>query len=175
MCSSGLLLVNATLATLDAAIDDPPALSALLAAELAEGWVGFPEALPRLRRALALRPDSEWATVFFVLEEPRVLVGMGGYKDEPTAEGVVEIGYAIAPAYRGRGLATQAARALVERAFADREVAAVDAHTLGFPSASTRVLEKIGFERIAEASSSEHGPLWHWRIAAHARGRMLDS
>jgi ribosomal-protein-alanine N-acetyltransferase len=160
-----LRLLDGTFELLDAAIEDNARLERLLEATVADGWAGFPEALPGLRNAY--RPGelgSLWGAILFVLDRPRTLVGLGGYKGGPSAEGVVEIGYAIAPAFRGRGLATSAARQLVRRAFEDSGVRAVDAHTLGHPNPSTRVLERLGFERIGERDDPEDGPIWHWRI-----------
>jgi [ribosomal protein S5]-alanine N-acetyltransferase len=100
----------------------------------------------------------------FVLDEPRTLVGLGGYKGVPSSESVVEIRYAIAPAFRGRGLATVAVQRMAARGFADPRVRFIDAHTLAYPNASTRVLEKCGFEMIGEREDPEDGPLWHWRL-----------
>jgi RimJ/RimL family protein N-acetyltransferase len=59
-----------------------------------------------------------------------VIIGFCGYKGPPTEEGVVEIAYGLAPAYRGRGYATEAAKEIVERAFAVGAVRKVLAHTL---------------------------------------------
>jgi [ribosomal protein S5]-alanine N-acetyltransferase len=160
-----LVLKNATLELLDAAIADAAQLARLLDAEVAEGWAGFPEALPRLRDILAADPAaSEWGTVLFLLESPRTLVGMGGYKGPPSDQGRVEIGYAIAPSQQRRGLATAAARALVTRAFADARVHAVTAQTLGQPNASTRVLERLGFRRSDETVHPEVAPLWTFSV-----------
>lgn len=156
-------LVDATLRLLDAAMTDAQELAAQLDAELADNWEGFPEVLPLLRAELKRDPSTRWATTLFMLREPRTLVGMGGYKGPPR-DGVVEIGYAIAPAFQQRGFATEAARALVARAFADAAVKAVDAHTLGEDNASTRVLRKVGMQHIGETVDTEHGTIWHWRI-----------
>jgi RimJ/RimL family protein N-acetyltransferase len=160
-----LSLLDATVSLLDSAIRAPHSLTTLLHAEIASGWEGFPEALPILRDACAAAPESQWGTVLFVLNTPRTLVGMGGYKGAPSVDGLVEIGYAIAPAHQRRGLATEAARALVERAFMDSSVAAVEAQTLAEHNASSRVLEKLGMKRIGELYDAENGALWHWRLA----------
>jgi len=160
-----LILVQATYELIDAAIDDPVRLGQLLRAEVADDWPGFPESLSGLRNAYSAGRDGyAWGTVLFVLEEPRTLVGMGGYKGDPTPEGVVEIGYAIAPAFQGRGLATEGAGQLIRQAFADPRVRAVDAHTLAAANPSTRVLEKLGLQRIAEKHDPDDGPIWQWRI-----------
>jgi RimJ/RimL family protein N-acetyltransferase len=158
-----LLLVDMTSDLLDAAVRDPGGLARGLGATVADGWAGFPEALPALRDAHGPAP-LRWGGSFFVLSSPRTLVGMGGFKGPPTADGIVEIGYAIAPAFQGRGLASDAARQMIRRAFADPCVRAVDAHTLAQASASTGVLEKVGFRRIGEAVDPDAGSVWHWRL-----------
>jgi len=171
--SARLLLVNATLELLDAAVEDATRLGELLGASLADDWAGFPQVLPRLRELHAENPHTSWGTVLFLLATPRTLVGMGGYKGEPSLEGLVEIGYAVAPAFRGRGLATEAARALVARAFADPRVQAVTAHTLAEKNPSTGVLEKAGFRRVGEQHDPDVGALWRWQLdrAAGLQGR----
>ena len=72
------------------------------------------------------------------------LVGVGGYLGPPSA-GRVEIGYSIAPEFRGRGYATEVARMLVERAFAIDGIDVVIAHTTRANPASIAVLTKCGF------------------------------
>lgn len=157
-----LEIVDATLPLLDAAMADHATLAAKLNAAIAPGWEGFPEAMPMLREARAVDPQCPWRSKLFVLASPRTLVGLGGFKGPPV-DGVVEIGYAIAPEYQGRGLATEAARGLIAIALSDIRVTAVDASTLGHPNASTRVLQKVGMQRMAERES-EHGKIWQWRV-----------
>jgi nitronate monooxygenase len=159
----GLLSVTAEM--IDGAIADSSRLSRLLNAAIAPNWVAFPESLPYVKNKLA--EDSgweEWGTVFFVLQEPRTLIGMGGFMGAPSPDGTVEIGYSIAPDFRGRGLATAAARQLILRAFASSRVRAVDAHTRPERNASTRVLEKVGMRLLGETSDPKDGLLWHWRL-----------
>jgi len=154
---------------LAAAIDDPPALAARLGAAVPEGLVEdeFRASFRLAREELLRRPETlGWGTALFLLEEPRAICGMGGYKGPPDEGGVVEIGYSIAPSLRGRGLATEAAGELVRMAFADPRVRWVRAHTLAEPNASTRVLEKLGFRKIGElVDPAEHpDPIWCWRL-----------
>lgn len=74
-----------------------------------DGWAGFPEALPVLCASYAKHPNGHtWGSLFFVEPHARVLVGLGGFKGPPSSDAVVEIGYAIAPAFQGLGLATDA-------------------------------------------------------------------
>ena len=164
MTSPRLNLVDGTLALLTAAVADANALERLLGAAIAEDWAGFPEALPVLCSSYRTNPEGHrWGSLFFVEPTARMLVGFGGFKGPPSSEAVVEVGYAIAPAFRGRGLATDAVTQMVQRAFADATVRAVDAHTLGHINPSTRVLEKSGFQRIAEFDDPDDGLVWQWR------------
>jgi ribosomal-protein-alanine N-acetyltransferase len=157
-------LVTPDLAVLDAALDGAAALAAAVGADVAEGWEVFPGSLRRVRDAVAADPASaRWGTRLFVLGEPRTLVGWGGFKGVPRA-GAVELGYAIAPAWEGRGIATAAVRGLVREAFSAPGVRTVLAHTLAAPNGSVRVLEKTGFVRDGEHTDEGAGPVWRWRL-----------
>jgi RimJ/RimL family protein N-acetyltransferase len=170
MSPSRLKLVDGTLALLSAALEGRNALEGLLGVSVAEGWEGFPDALPILRASYEEKPEGHmWGSLFFIELEGPTLVGFGGFKGSPSPGGVVEIGYAIAPAFRGKGLATEAVAQMVHRAFADVAVRAVDAHTLGQGNPSTRVLQKTGFRKIAEIEDPEDGPIWQWRLERPAR------
>ena len=159
-----LNLVDGNLELLTAAVAGGGALEALLGVSIADGWEGFPEALPALCASYSENPEGHtWGSLFFVEPRARKLVGFGGFKGPPSSDGVVEIGYAIAPAFRGQGLATDAVAQMVQRAFEDPIVRAVDAHTLGHANPSTRVLEKSGFRKIGEVNDPDDGVVWHWR------------
>ena len=75
----------------------------------------------------------------------------------------MELGYEIADARAGRGLATAAARAMVDEAFADDSVTAVIARTLAERNASNRVLGKAGFEFDGEAQEDGE-TVWRFRL-----------
>ena len=135
---------------------------------MAEDWARFPEALLPTRDALAASPDGmRWGTRLFLAREPRTLVGWGGFKGPPSG-GAVELGYAIAPDWEGRGLATAATRAMLAEAFAEPQVDSAIAHTLAEPGPSTRVLEKAGFTREAEVADPDAGAAWRFRITREA-------
>lgn len=89
-------------------------------------------------------------------------VGQCGFKGPPGKDGVVEIAYGMAPEHQGKGYATEAAAALTDYAFRQREVRAVRAHTLPEINASTRVLTKSGFRRVGEVIDPEDGLVWRW-------------
>jgi len=67
---------------------------------------------------------------------------------EPTGE--LELGYVLKPHYWGQGLATEAARAIAEWAFANTRVAHIIAFTDPQNFGSQRVLERIGMKRLAD-------------------------
>ena len=167
--------MTCNLALLDAAIDDRAALERSLDCAVADGWFVFPASLQRSRDVLAVDPASaRWGPRLFVVDAPRTLVGWGGFKGPPDCNGAVEIGYAIAPAWEGRGVATAAAGALVAEAWATPEVRAVQAHTLPGPAgaSSVRVLEKLGFTRDGENLDGDVGVVWRFRLDRPS-GRLI--
>jgi RimJ/RimL family protein N-acetyltransferase len=151
------------------ATEDPVALAVRVGASVADGLIDdeFRGSFRFARDELLRRPEIfGWWTALLVLDAPRTICGMGGFRGPPDAEGMVEIGYSVAPSLRGRGLATAAARELLQIAFADARVQWVQAHTLAQSNASTRVLEKLGFRKIGElVDPAEHpDPIWRWRL-----------
>ena len=93
---------------------------------------------------------------FLVLRVPpateRILIGTGGYKGPPSADGSVEAGYGIAGEYRLRGFASEALEGLVGRAFAHPAVTRVIAETLPELVGSIAVLRKCSFTFIGDGS-----------------------
>ena len=84
--------------------------------------------LARLKNAATADP---WKDGFAVVHAAdNIIIGMSSFTDPPSADAVVEIAYGIAPAYRSRGFASAAARALIEYAFASGQVHTIRAHTL---------------------------------------------
>lgn len=149
------------------------ALGESLGVRIAENWLAFPEAMRFGHEYLQQQPQIfGWWMYFFVHKTENCLIGNGGFKGLPN-DGTVEIGYAVAPNFQNQGLAAEAARGLIDFAFADRRVSAVEAHTLAERNASTRVLEKLGMRKIAEKHDEEDGDIWQWRIerADYQNGR----
>jgi ribosomal-protein-alanine N-acetyltransferase len=117
------------------------------------------------------RDPDPWRFGFAVIhEEARSVIGMASFKGPPDSEGSVEVAYAIAPAFEGRGYATRAARALVDFAFGSASVERVRAHTLPTPNASTRVLAKCGFEHVGDVVDPSDGPVWRWELSRASMG-----
>ncbi len=62
----------------------------------------------------------------------------------------IEVGYRYHRSAWGRGIATEAARPLVQRALADPATAALVGCAMAGNAGSIRVLEKLGLERVGE-------------------------
>ena len=116
------------------------------------------------RALVNMQAVPDWAGVLstrlYVLDRERV-VGSGGVKAPPLADGEVEIGYGVAPAWQGRGFATQAARLLTDEALA-QGASKVSAFTTPQNTASWRLLQRIGYVRDGETIDPDDGLVWRW-------------
>ena len=102
---------------------------------------------------------DHWAIAF----EDSAVGGCGIAQDSAQFRCNVEIGYWLAQAWGGHGIATRVARALTEQAFTNPEITRVYAPVHADNLASMRVLEKCGFVR--------EGVL---RKSAIKAGRVID-
>ena len=161
-----------TVADYEAAQVGDDALAAHLGVPIAAGWLDFPEALTYwidlIRADPALIP---WAMYGYFDRSSGGLLGGGGFKGRPAEPtGTVEIGYGLAPAARGRGLATEAAAALVAWAYAQPGVGLVLTHTLPTETASTAVLRRAGFAHTGEEMDPDDGLVWRRECPRPASG-----
>ena len=148
-----LTLIPATREHLAAELEDRFALSRLLAAAVPGSWPPplYDEDATRWALASLERDESsrDWGFYYLLLNDragkPETLIGAGGFKGRPDANGLVEIGYSILPEHQRRGYATEAVNAWVEFAFTNSDVKGVVAQTLPSLQASIRVAEKAGF------------------------------
>jgi RimJ/RimL family protein N-acetyltransferase len=87
----------------------------------------------------------------------------------------MEFGYWLAEPFWGRGLATEAVRALVGHIFAAYPVERVQAHYIEGNTASGRVLEKIGlrFEGIRRRALLHRERFWDLHCYAAVRGERV--
>lgn len=97
-----------------------------------------------------------WFTAWKICrkEEPDTVIGDLGFKG-PQKNGAVELGYGIEDAWQGKGYATEAAKAMIDWAFSQKDVITVEAETAPENTKSQRVLEKLGFKFCREG---EEGP-----------------
>lgn len=142
-------------------------LGRTLGAEVPADWPGpdLEEILPFLDDAQSARPErGHWITILMHTAD-RVLIGSAGFKDVPDEFGAVEIGYGLIAAYRGQGYATEAARALIDWAFARPAVRRATAECLRDNTPSIRVLERIGMRRVGR-----DGDLLQWELLNDGSG-----
>ena len=85
------------------------------------------------------------------------LIGVGGFKGPPNADGEVELGYGVLSEFQRQGYASEAVQAWLALAFADRAIQTVVGQTLASLTPSIGVLEKAGF-RLAGAGADEGAP-----------------
>jgi RimJ/RimL family protein N-acetyltransferase len=115
-----------------------------------------------LQRTGATTP---WTGYLAVDRAHQIIIGTCAFTAPPDAEGVVEIAYYTFPPFEGRGYASAMAAGLVELAQATAGIRGVRAHTLPEGNASTRIVEKLGFERIGETIDPEAVQVWRWERA----------
>jgi len=87
--------------------------------------------------------EANWAIVI----DERVVGGLGLTINASRRE--AELGYSLAPAHWNRGLATEAARAVLDYAFYVLPLEAVEARADARNVGSVRVMEKLGMRRTA--------------------------
>ena len=123
-------------------------LAALLGCEVTHQWppeVWEPHVWELLLGTLAERPEQVAWHRYVVLRDRGVLVGTVNAFRWPERPDEAEIGYALVPEFWRRGLATEAAEAMVRWIEATGEVNRLCAHTFPHLIASVRILERCGF------------------------------
>ena len=157
-----LVLIPCSVQMARAALRDRDGLESRLGAQVPQEWPGqdLREFLPLYAWQLQAEPAQlGWGIWLMIHAAERMVIGDAGFKGKPGSEGTVEIGYSVLPAYRGQGFATEAARALVEWALAQRDVRRIIAECSPDNAASIRVLEKLGMQR-----GQTGGSLLRWQL-----------
>ncbi len=163
--TTNLQLIPCELAHIEAIMRDKKELERMLSVTVPNNWPEFPESIPHVYELLKSDPSSpEWGYYLFVHAKDSALIGEGGYKGKPDEEGMVEIGYAIVPEYRRRGLASEAAKGLTDHAFSHPKVNFVQAHTLMDGTASINVLIKLGMKFAGTANDPDEGEVSRWMV-----------
>lgn len=125
---------------------------ARIGARLADGWPEGRRDRGVLEYRLAqIRRDPtalRWLLRGIVLREPAaVLVGHFNFHGPPDEDGMVEVGYSIAPEHRRRGCAEEAVRTMLAWAFDENRVRRVRASVGPSNAASLGLVAKLGFVR----------------------------
>lgn len=169
IATARLELVAATFDHCVAEVADPVRLGTMLRARVPADWPPPLNDEGSQRFFLeTLRGHPElvgWSVWYWVArDEPRTVIGNGGFKGAP-ADGTVEIGYSMLPAFQRRGFASEAVDALVRWAFADERVVRIVAETFAELEPSLGVLRKTGFTPASDAPA-EPGALRFERLRA---------
>lgn len=164
--TTNLRIIPCNTEILQAAIQGNDNLADKLQVKVAENWSEFGVGILQycLEKISQEPAEEKWWAYFPIHKKNKELIGSGGYKGRPTADGLVEIGYEISLPYRNKGLATELAKALTKNAFNSEEVRKVVAHTLAQDNASTKVLLKCGFKKTEELHDPEDGDIWRWEL-----------
>ncbi len=136
----------------------------LIGGRLADGWPGGDERYFRLRLGQMQREPSlrRWIVRALVLRDGREIVGHAGFHGPPGTNGkkdpaAVEIGYKVFEPFRGRGLATEAVRALMAWAREEHGVRRFILSIAPSNEPSLAIARKLGFEQTGEQWDDEDG------------------
>ncbi len=114
---------------------------------------------------------AHWCSTFYILSDDAadnagpIIVGSCGFKDVPV-NGRVEIGYGVSPACQRRGAATATVAELARMAFASGEVRELLAQINRDNVASTRVAQKLQFQRRGQIVDTDGELLYQWILRA---------
>lgn len=165
LSTNNLQIITCNRELLNLALESNAALASHLNVIVPDNWTEFGDrALQYASDKLKSADDAGWWTYFPIHKKDNKLIGSGGYKGRPTNEGTVEIGYEITSEYRNKGLATEFVKALIQNAFLNTQVKAIEAHTLAEDNPSTKVLTKCEFKIIEEINDPDNGLLWKWEL-----------
>ncbi len=100
---------------------------------------------------LEVDPTAQpWLGRAIVITEPdgsRGIIGSAGFHSPPDADGRVEVGYRVEPAYRRRGLATEVVRALFDWAAREHGIRRFRASVAPDNVASLAIIRGLGFRQ----------------------------
>ncbi|HEX5157027.1 MAG TPA: GNAT family protein [Ktedonobacterales bacterium] len=116
-----------------------------------QSWEGITEAEARalIQDVKEIQPwtPGEWLQIAIELKETGLLAGDCAFKIEEDDERQGEIGYTLARAYQGRGIASEAVSCILEYAFASLGLHRVIAITDVENAPSVALLERLGLRR----------------------------
>lgn len=149
----------------------PSVLSALAAGDLAaaniaasmsfSAYFAGPEWRSVWRRRAAQVADdpasAAWITRAILDADRCLVVGRAGFHGPPDAAGMVEVGYAIDPAFRRQGYARAALVALLKWAKDDAAIVTVRATISPDNLASRALVAQYGFVEVGEQWDDEDG------------------
>jgi len=143
---------------------DDAAASELLDARVPADLIAPEADFFRLRLGQMKRDPSlqEWLVRAVILRESREAVGHAGFHGKPGTNGkqdpeAVEVGYTIYEPFRGRGLATEAASALIGWALSEHGIRRFIFSITPDNEPSLAIARKLGFVQTGEVWDDEDG------------------
>ena len=116
--------------------------------------------------------ELRWGITF---KDNPLVIGMCGFNYWVRHDRRASIGYDLARAYWGKGLMTEAVRAMVKFGFEQMNLNRIEADADGRNPASARVLEKVGFkhEGVQQEQFYENGSFYNLHLFALLRREYL--
>jgi ribosomal-protein-alanine N-acetyltransferase len=133
-----------------------------------EGWP-HADTLGPLRMDAEHAASDEETVLLVLLVDGGQVIGDGGWKGGPDADGGLEIGYGLAAPWRGRGLGTELVALLSARALARPGVTHLHAEVLADNLPSRRALERNGFTVVGDEP-----PYVRYALRPHLGGRIAS-
>jgi ribosomal-protein-alanine N-acetyltransferase len=111
----------------------------------------------RAKQAVETPEDLPWITGVLWDDEAQVAVGQSGFHAAPNADGMVEVGYGVDPAYRRRGYARAALELAIEHARSEPSVRTLRATISPENVASLALIKQYPFVENGEQWDDEDG------------------
>ncbi len=111
----------------------------------------------RAKQVVESPVDIDWFTGILVDVATGEVVGKAGFHAAPDADGMVEMGYGVDPAYRRRGYARAALLVLLERARQEPDVHILRATISPENAASLGLIAQFPFVEVGEQWDEEDG------------------
>ncbi|MVU76826.1 GNAT family N-acetyltransferase [Nocardia sp. ET3-3] len=115
---------------------------------------------------------AEWVTGVIWDEQARCAVGRAGFHGLPDASGMVEVGYAVDPAFRRRGYARAALEFMLDRAADEPAVSVVRATISPGNLPSRQLVSHYGFVETGEQWDEVDGLEIIYEVRRAASGRF---
>ncbi|MFC4784996.1 GNAT family N-acetyltransferase [Nocardioides sp. MAHUQ-72] len=126
----------------------------------------------RARQVVERPEDAAWVTGVLWDEDAGVPVGKAGFHGAPDGDGMVEVGYAVDPAYRRRGYARAALELMIARAQADPSVRTLRATVSPDNAPSLALVGQYPFVENGEQWDEEDGLEIIFELAVDQPGRV---
>ena len=157
--TSRLELVPVTAELIRLEISNPARLGQALTAVVPAAWPpeSLRDVLESFAQELEAEPNTKGFSGYYWLSTGEkgkrpTLIGSGGFKGEPDADGTVEVGYSVLPEFQNKGYATEAVQGLVKWTLSQKLVLHVIAEAFPENIPSVRVLTKCDFVEVGDGS-----------------------